>query len=271
MPQVLQHRRGPTSELNLEVGTIGEFWMDESKNTIVVMDGTTVGGHPLAKEIDIPVNVSDLVNDAGYITAAAVFSGSYNDLSNVPTAFTPAAHNQAWSTITGRPTTLAGYGITDASPLFNQSLNTTNQVTFSAVTTPIISNTAGVNIRAVNNVAIITDDGGSDTQWIFATNGSLTFPDGTAQSTAYTGASPFDQDLNTTDSAEFTGITTGTIGITSSGSIDMNDRDITRLGVLSGDTVNVTTVVGYISIASLKTIAASSSTYADFQAAIAAL
>jgi hypothetical protein len=27
---------------------------------------------------------------------------------------TPTAHNQAWSTITGTPTTLSGYGITDA-------------------------------------------------------------------------------------------------------------------------------------------------------------
>jgi hypothetical protein len=35
------------------------------------------------------------------------------DIQGVPTAFTPTAHNQAWSTITDTPTTLAGYGITD--------------------------------------------------------------------------------------------------------------------------------------------------------------
>jgi hypothetical protein len=38
---------------------------------------------------------------------------SYNDLSDIPTEFTPAAHTQAWSTITSTPTTMAGYGITD--------------------------------------------------------------------------------------------------------------------------------------------------------------
>ena len=42
------------------------------------------------------------------------FDGNYNSLSNIPTTFTPSSHNQNWSTITSTPTTLAGYGITDA-------------------------------------------------------------------------------------------------------------------------------------------------------------
>jgi hypothetical protein len=43
-----------------------------------------------------------------------LFSGSYADLTGVPASFAPSAHNQAWSTITSTPTTLGGYGITDA-------------------------------------------------------------------------------------------------------------------------------------------------------------
>ena len=35
-------------------------------------------------------------------------------LMGVPSTFTPSAHNQAWSTITATPTTLSGYGITNA-------------------------------------------------------------------------------------------------------------------------------------------------------------
>lgn len=35
-------------------------------------------------------------------------------LLNKPSTFTPAAHNQDWSTITATPITIAGYGITDA-------------------------------------------------------------------------------------------------------------------------------------------------------------
>jgi hypothetical protein len=42
------------------------------------------------------------------------FDGSYTSLTSVPSTFTPSAHNQAWSTITSTPTSLSGYGITDA-------------------------------------------------------------------------------------------------------------------------------------------------------------
>jgi hypothetical protein len=44
----------------------------------------------------------------------SLFNGAYSSLTGIPSTFTPAAHNQAWSTITATPTTLAGYGITDA-------------------------------------------------------------------------------------------------------------------------------------------------------------
>lgn len=43
-----------------------------------------------------------------------LFSGAYSDLNGIPSTFAPAPHTQAYSTITGTPTTVAGYGITDA-------------------------------------------------------------------------------------------------------------------------------------------------------------
>ena len=50
-------------------------------------------------------------------------SGSYvlTSDSRLSDARTPLAHNQAWSTITGTPTTLAGYGITDGYSTSNPS------------------------------------------------------------------------------------------------------------------------------------------------------
>ena len=42
------------------------------------------------------------------------FNGVYSSLSSIPSSFTPAQHTQNFSTITNTPTTLAGYGITDA-------------------------------------------------------------------------------------------------------------------------------------------------------------
>lgn len=85
-----------------------------------------------AKTIKVPTHTSHLTNNSGYITAddipttidwgnvtgkptfaAVATSGSYNDLSNKPTIPTiPSTY--AWSAITSTPTTIAGYGITDA-------------------------------------------------------------------------------------------------------------------------------------------------------------
>ncbi len=101
----------------------------------------------------VPSNVSAFSNDAGYLTSftesqiltisndtiyltggsfvklPAGFNGQYSSLTGVPTEYTPATHNQAWSTITATPTTIAGYGITDAfDGNYNNLTNTPNIV-----------------------------------------------------------------------------------------------------------------------------------------------
>ena len=50
MAKTLQHRRGTTTELASVTGAVGEIFMDTTKKTLVVMDGTTPGGTPLALE-----------------------------------------------------------------------------------------------------------------------------------------------------------------------------------------------------------------------------
>ena len=55
-----------------------------------------------------------LRGDGTLATFPALFNGSYASLTGIPSTFAPAAHTQAWSTITATPTTLGGYGITDA-------------------------------------------------------------------------------------------------------------------------------------------------------------
>jgi hypothetical protein len=46
----LQLRRGTTSEHSTFTGLVGEVTIDTTKDTVVVHDGTTAGGIPLAKE-----------------------------------------------------------------------------------------------------------------------------------------------------------------------------------------------------------------------------
>ena len=94
-------------------------------------------------------------------TTFSTFSGSYADLTNVPTTFTPSAHNQAWSTITNTPTTISGYGITDAFDGAYSSLTGTptiptdfvskaNGGTFSGAVT-IEQNGDALNLRSTTN------------------------------------------------------------------------------------------------------------------------
>ena len=65
--------------------------------------------------------------------APVATAGTYSSLTGIPSSFTPAAHTQAWSTITATPTTLAGYGITDGATAaqlaakFNTPTGTTAQ------------------------------------------------------------------------------------------------------------------------------------------------
>jgi len=49
----LQLRRGSTSEHSTFTGLVGEITVDTTKDTIVVHDGTTVGGIPLAKASEV--------------------------------------------------------------------------------------------------------------------------------------------------------------------------------------------------------------------------
>lgn len=50
MAFAIQLRRGTTSQHSTFTGLVGEVTVDTTKDTIVVHDGVTAGGIPLAKE-----------------------------------------------------------------------------------------------------------------------------------------------------------------------------------------------------------------------------
>lgn len=68
----------------------------------------------------------------------------WGDLTSVPSTFTPSAHVHAWADITsGKPTTLAGYGITDGVSLSANNAFTGINTFTSATTAPIQSVRSG--------------------------------------------------------------------------------------------------------------------------------
>lgn len=47
---IVQQFRGTTAQHSNYVGPEGQITVDTDKDTVVVQDGVTIGGHPLAKE-----------------------------------------------------------------------------------------------------------------------------------------------------------------------------------------------------------------------------
>jgi hypothetical protein len=82
MSTVLKFRRGNTSTANAFTGAEGELFVDTSKDTLVVHDGVTLGGNPLATESYVTTAISGKV-DANSLSTVAT-SGSYTDLTDKP-------------------------------------------------------------------------------------------------------------------------------------------------------------------------------------------
>ena len=65
MATQVQQRRGTTAQHNVFTGANGELTVDTSKDTLVIHDGTTQGGFPLARESDIPTGALASLNSVG--------------------------------------------------------------------------------------------------------------------------------------------------------------------------------------------------------------
>lgn len=83
-----------------------------------ILDAATTA--QLATKFNIPTGTAlEYLRGDGSVATSPVLSpvataGTYASLTGIPSTFPPSVHTQAWSTITTTPTTVAGYGITDA-------------------------------------------------------------------------------------------------------------------------------------------------------------
>ena len=79
MAKQLQLRQGTTTEHNTFTGAVGEVTVDTTKDIIVVHDGTTVGGHPVASRANADGTISLIKKDgtsAGTINANGLFNNT---------------------------------------------------------------------------------------------------------------------------------------------------------------------------------------------------
>jgi hypothetical protein len=70
LSEQLQLRRGTATQVQTFIGAAGEVVMDTTNNRLVVNDGVTVGGTPLAKLSEVQTNSRTPVGDAAYTILA---------------------------------------------------------------------------------------------------------------------------------------------------------------------------------------------------------
>lgn len=92
MPTQVQLRRGTTTQVNSFTGAAGELAIDITKNTIVVQDGVTAGGFPLARASDLSNNVT--IQSGVDSTQNTNISLAYTQ-ANTANILAQAAYNQA--------------------------------------------------------------------------------------------------------------------------------------------------------------------------------
>jgi len=78
MTIILQHRRGTTTESDALTGAEGELFVDLDKNTVVIHDGTTEGGHALPTFTDLTTSSIDSFARSTANSATSLAQSAYN-------------------------------------------------------------------------------------------------------------------------------------------------------------------------------------------------
>ena len=84
MAKRIQLRRGTTAESNVFTGAVGEVTVDTDKDILVVHDGVTAGGHPIAARANTDNSVSVIGKDGavlGVISNEGLFNNTLSSWS----------------------------------------------------------------------------------------------------------------------------------------------------------------------------------------------
>ena len=97
MATAIQRRRGTTSQHSTFTGLAGEITIDTTKNTVVVHDGSTAGGVPLAKSSELAAlggaDITDVVAGSGLTGGATSGSATISlDYDSIAGSLIPSAN-----------------------------------------------------------------------------------------------------------------------------------------------------------------------------------
>lgn len=95
----LRLRRGTASQVASFIGAQAEIVIDTDNNRVVVQDGSTAGGHALAKLDDVGVLTPNNIDDTNFIAAASNLLNYYTALTAARTFTLMAANALAAGTV----------------------------------------------------------------------------------------------------------------------------------------------------------------------------
>lgn len=171
MPTQVQRRRGTTAQHAVFSGQLAETTIDTDKMTVVVQDGVTLGGHPLATEANLTAHITDTTAAHAASAISIVDTGLYFTGTNVE-----AALQELGATTT---TTVAGTYTPTGTPVLNcTSVNTvvmlyskTGSVVSFTLYADFTATAAGqlsfdISLPVASNLALFSDALGTGTFYL---------------------------------------------------------------------------------------------------------
>jgi hypothetical protein len=126
MATQVQLRRGNTSQTNAFTGAVGEITIDTDKDTVVVHDGSTLGGIPLAKEGNLTAIFVQANSSFDKANSANVLAQGAFDKANSANVLAQEAYNKANSVTQQGFVTITANGVDIIADANNDTLTLTS-------------------------------------------------------------------------------------------------------------------------------------------------
>ena len=176
MATQIQWRRGNTAQTATFTGAVAEITVDTDKKTIVVHDGTTSGGIPLALESSLSANSTSVIAAFAKANAANVLAQAGSTLANTANTTADAAFAKANSA-----NVLAQLAF-DKANTDATSITATAGVYGNATIIPVVTLIANGRVSAITNTAI--QSGSTSQPGILQLNDTITSTSTTQAATA---------------------------------------------------------------------------------------
>jgi len=157
MAKIVKFRRGTTAELSVQSGVEAELFVDTTKDTLVIMDGLTPGGYPLARESQVTSVSSTLTTNytAAVSSVSSVLTTNYKAADSSLSSILTTNYTSSVSNVSSVLTTNYKDAITAATgSLGTMSTQNANNVAITGGT--MTGTTVNGNVVGANSVGART-------------------------------------------------------------------------------------------------------------------